>query len=88
MNKNKKAKSKDPIPEKYNTIEKASEYWDSHSIADHWDQTQEAHFDVEIDEQPRYILLEKKIAQKVFAKAKEQKISPETLVNLILADKL
>ncbi|MBD3289831.1 hypothetical protein GF337_13575 [candidate division KSB1 bacterium] len=88
MNKNNKQKSKDLIPEKYETIEEASEYWDSHSIADYWDQTQEAHFDVEIDERPRYIMLEKSIARKVFALAKEQKISPETLVNLILADKL
>lgn len=78
----------DPIPEKFDSIEEASEFWDCHSLADYWDQTTEVHFDVEIDEEPRYFILEKQIAKKVYELAKKQKVSPETLVNLLIAEKV
>lgn len=55
------AKSKkymDPIPNHFNSIQEAGEFWDEHSLADYWDQTKEVHFDVEIEEAPRYIVLE------------------------------
>ena len=54
----------------------------------YWDQTTEVHFDVEIDEEPRYFVLEKQIAKKVYELAKKQKVSPETLVNLIIAERV
>jgi len=85
------AKSKkhiDPIPEHFSSIEEAAEFWDTHSLADYWDQTREVHFDVEIDEEPKYIALESKLAKRINEVAKTQKISAETLVNLWLAEKL
>jgi len=88
MKKNKTNKEIDPIPEKFDSIEAASEFWDSHSLADYWDQTTEVHFDVEIDEEPRYFVLEKQIAKKVYELAKKQKVSPETLVNLLVAEQV
>lgn len=88
MKKNNTNKKIDPIPEKFDSIEEASEFWDSHSLADYWDQTTEVHFDVEIDEEPRYFVLEKQIAKKVYELAKKQKVSPETLVNLLVAEKV
>ena len=29
-----------------NTLEETGNFWDSHSLADHWDQTHEVEFDV------------------------------------------
>ncbi|MDZ7264083.1 MAG: BrnA antitoxin family protein [candidate division KSB1 bacterium] len=88
MKRNKTNHKIDPIPERFDNIEEASEFWDSHSLADYWDQTTEVHFDVEIDEEPRYFILEKQIAKKVYELAKKQKVSPETLVNLLIAEKV
>lgn len=86
--KNNTNKKIDPIPEKFDSIEEASDFWDSHSLADYWDQTTEVHFDIEIDEEPRYFVLEKQIAKKVYELAKKQKVSPETLVNLLVAEQV
>lgn len=39
------------------TAEEIAEYWDSHSLATHWDQTREVEFDVRVqrstEKQPR-----------------------------------
>jgi hypothetical protein len=32
---------KDPIPKHFQTFEQAGEFWDTHDLADYWDQTEE-----------------------------------------------
>ncbi len=86
MAKNKK--QVDPIPDHFDSIEEAGEFWDEHSLADYWDHTKEVHFDVEIEEEPRYIVLERKLAKKINEWAKKEKVSPEILVNLWVAEKI
>jgi len=44
MKKNKK--HCEPIPESFNSIEEAGEFWDTHSLADYWDQTREVEIEV------------------------------------------
>lgn len=44
MKKNKK--HREPIPESFNSIEEAGEFWDTHSLADYWDQTREVEIEV------------------------------------------
>ena len=39
---------RDPIPKRFKSVEEAAEFWDSHDLADYWDLTQEAHFEVDI----------------------------------------
>ena len=41
-------KKRDPIPKHFKSIEEAAEFWDSHDLADYWDLTREAHFEVDI----------------------------------------
>jgi hypothetical protein len=86
MAKNKK--QVDPIPDHFNSIEEAGEFWDEHSLADYWDQTKEVYFDIEIEEEPRYIVLERKLAKKINEWAKKEKVSPEILVNLWVSEKI
>ena len=33
--------SKDNIPDHFNSLEEAGEFWDTHSAADYWDEMQE-----------------------------------------------
>lgn len=40
--------TKESIPEEFENIEEAGEFWDTHSLADYWDQTQEVHFEVDL----------------------------------------
>lgn len=42
---------------KARTPEDIAEYWDSHSLADHWDQTHEVEFEIRA-QQPRRITVD------------------------------
>ncbi len=81
-------KKRDPIPEHFQTIEEAAEFWDSHDLADYWDLTREAHFDVDIQRRSFLVALEPELAKKLAACAHAQGVSTETLINVWLTEKL
>ncbi len=83
-----KSKKIESIPESFKNLQEASDFWDTHSAADYWDESQEANFEIELDAEPRYFLLEREIAQKLHQIAKAEKISAETLLNLWVQEKL
>lgn len=72
---------------KKQTLEEIGEFWDSHSLDDHWDETHEAKFEVRAI-QRRRITLEPQIYKKLEKEARIRGIVPETLINLWLAEKL
>jgi hypothetical protein len=47
------SKKKVNIPENFNSLKEASDFWDNHSVADHLDETKEVHFDVDIKKESR-----------------------------------
>jgi hypothetical protein len=49
------ANKRDPIPEHFDSPEKAGEFWDTHSAADYWDEMEEV--EMEIDLQKRTFLV-------------------------------
>jgi hypothetical protein len=82
------SKKRDPIPQHFKSIEEAAEFWDSHDLADYWDVTSEAHFDVDIQRRVFLTALEPELAKKLIACAHERGISTETLINVWLTEKL
>lgn len=78
----------EPIPEHFKSIEEAGEFWDSHDLADYWDSTAEAHFDVNIQRRVFLTALEPELAKKLTAFAQKQGISTETLINVWLSEKV
>ena len=72
---------------KARTLEEVADYWDTHSLADHWDETQEVDFEVRMQRKCR-VTLTPEIYEKIEKQALEQGILPETLVNLWLAERL
>jgi len=76
------------MPENKTSISKASspaeigEYWDSHDLADHWEDTREVHFDVAVESSVRYFAVEKTLAEKLRVAARSHGVSPETLLNV------
>ncbi|MBC8448325.1 MAG: hypothetical protein H8D78_11290 [Chloroflexi bacterium] len=78
---------RDPIPEHFKSIEEAAEFWDSHDLADYWDLTREAHFEVDIQRRVFLTALEPTLAKKLTAVAHKQGISTETLINVWLTEK-
>jgi len=81
-------KPRDPISEHFASVEEAAEFWDSHDLADYWDMTREVHFDVDIQRRVFLTPLEPELAKKLTARARQQGISTETLINVWLTEKL
>ncbi len=72
---------------KARTLEEIGEFWDTHSLDDHWDKTREAEFEVRAA-QRRRVTVEPQIYKQIEAEARVRGVVPETLVNLWLAEKL
>lgn len=83
-----KSKKKIKIPEDFNGQRAASDFWDNHSVADYVDGTTEVHFDVKMKKEPKYVVLESELSKKVAKISREKGISPETLVNLWIKEKV
>jgi hypothetical protein len=86
----KKDKTKrDPMPESFDSLEEAAEFWDTHSIADYEDVTEEVHFNVKLQHGSyHYYPVSKDLVAQLRATARSQGISTETLINLWLQEKL
>ena len=72
---------------KARTIEEIADFWDTHSLADYWDQTHQVQFEVRADRRRR-ITLAPEVYAGVEVEARVRGILPETLVNLWLVEHL
>ena len=72
---------------KADSYEAIGEFWDTHSSADYWDQGNEVEFEVTIPRRRR-INIEVDLFARIAEEACRRGISPETLVNLWLAERL
>ncbi len=69
------------------SVEEIGEFWDTHSLADYWDETQEV--EIEVRALPRRrIVVAPDLFEKLALQARIQGLSPETLANLWLAERL
>jgi len=64
------------------------EFWDTHDLADYWEQTKPAEFEVDIQSEVRYYALESTLAAGVAEIAWQRGVSAETLLNLWVHEKL
>lgn len=64
------------------------EFWDTHDLADYWDQTEAVDFDVDIQSEATYFPLERQLSLRLAKAADEQGVSAETLLNLWVQEKL
>ena len=70
------------------SYEELGEYWDTHSLADHWDQTHPVEFELEVQSSSRYCPIDRALAEKLRSVASEHGVSTETLLNLWLQEKV
>ena len=64
------------------------EFWDTHDLADFWDKTKEAHFEVDIGSETIYYAVDKMLSEKIRAIAITRGVSADTLLNLWVQEKL
>lgn len=80
-------KKREPLPKHFKNIEEAADFWDSHDLADYWDLTKEAHFEVDIQRRVFLTALEPTLAKKLTSLAHKQGVSTETLINVWLSER-
>jgi len=81
-------KKHDPIPRHFKSVAEAAEFWDNHDLADYWDLTREASFEVDIQRRIFLTALEPELAKKLVVCARQQGVTTETLINVWLTEKL
>ncbi len=62
------------------------EYWDQHSLADHWDQTREVEMSTDPQSSVVYFAVDKELAQRLRSVAQSRGVSADTLLNLWLQE--
>ncbi|HTE18860.1 MAG TPA: CopG family antitoxin [Armatimonadota bacterium] len=79
-------KDNTPISQAH-SYQQIGEFWDTHDLADHWDQTQPAAFEVDLRSTATYYPLEQELSKKLRSIAERRGISSETLLNLWVQEK-
>ena len=72
---------------KARTLDEIADFWDTHSLADYWDQTHEVEFEVRAKRRHR-VTLAPELRMRIEVQARIRGILPETLVDLWLAERL
>ena len=80
------SKTKAHIPEQFDSVEAAVDFWDAHSLSDYWDQTREVEIEVRAQRRRR-VTLDPEVWERVVDQAHARGVSPETLVNLWLMER-
>ncbi len=73
---------------KAQTHEEIGEYWDTHDLAEHWEETKPAEFEVDIQSEVIYFAVDRQLSEKIKAFARRRGVSPDTLLNLWVQEKL
>lgn len=79
---------RDPLPERFESLEDFWEFWDTHSTADYADQMSAVRAVVKIQSRKIYYPVAQELASGLQQEARRQGITAETLVNLWLKEKL
>lgn len=76
------------IPQ-FNNYTELAEFWDTHSTADYWDEMEEVEFEFSPDARRRYLVaVDPSLLQRVRQMANRRGLATESLVNLLLEQRL
>ena len=75
-----------PTLSSYNEV---AEFWDTHSLADYWQETEPAKFEISPEARRRYLVaLDPALLLRVQRMAQSRGLSTESLVNLLLEQRV
>ncbi len=81
------SESRTPISGAESYVE-IGEYWDQHDLSDHWDGTRPAEFTVDLHRSSIYFPIERTLADQLRTAAEAHGVSPETLLNLWIQERV
>jgi predicted HicB family RNase H-like nuclease len=70
------------------SYQQIGEFWDDRDLADYWEETDAAEFSVNLQSEIIYYRVEVTLSEQIRSIAKRQGVSPETLLNLWVQEKL
>jgi len=73
---------------KAQSYKEIGEFWDTHDLADYWDKTKSVEFEIDVQSEVTYYAVDKDLSAKIRAIAKQHGVSPDTLLNLWVQEKL
>ena len=74
---------------KFDSYEEMATFWDTHSLADYWDQTEPVDFDFAPEARRQYLIgVDREVLARVQRLARTRGVSIEILVNLLLEQRL
>ena len=73
---------------KAQSYKEIGDFWDTHDLSDYWDQTRPVKFDVDKQSEAIYYPVEQKLSAQISTIARQRGVSPETLLNLWLQEKI
>lgn len=73
---------------KAKTYSKIGAFWDNHDLADHWDQTEAAEFEVGLQDETVLYALPRDLSERLRESAKNQGLSPRELLSRFVKDRL
>jgi len=81
-------KKRDPLPDHFNSLEEAGEFWDTHSGADYEEYMIPVHFDVDLKSSVHEVRVVHEVLEEVTKIARRQGLKTETLINVWLQEKV
>ncbi len=77
-------KIKGPIPEHFNSDEKAGAFWDTHSAADYWDEMEEEEMEFDIKRRSFLVPINDRIYQLAKKQAEAKHCKVTQIINTLL----
>lgn len=78
----------DEIPEEFASLVEAGEFWDTHDSGAYEDTMTPIDIDLDVLDHKLYVAVARDVAVQLQAKARDQGVGTETLVNMWLLEKL
>jgi hypothetical protein len=70
------------------SYQEIGDFWDTHDLADYWEQTEPAEFEVNLESEITYYALDKNLSEQIQSIARKRGVSADTLINLWIQEKL
>ena len=81
-------KDRDAIPEQFSSAEEASEFWDTHSAADYWDEMETVEMEFDIQKRVFLVPVDGQIYHRIKQQAEKEHRSVEQVVQALLEREL
>jgi hypothetical protein len=73
---------------KARTYAEIGDFWDEHDLSDYWGKTRSVRADVDLESEESLYRVEKELSETIRRTAKQRGVSPHTLVNMWLQEKV